>query len=233
MSGIISKLGYELAELLYPVPCIGCGIYGKGPLCPVCAAQIRLDERKTGLPGIGVHAGNSCVDVIKAAGIYEGALKEMIIELKASFSIYAKPLASLMIAGIGNDPRYLTADNIHFVPSTREKLRKRGYNPARLLAEKVSGHLGIPLADALVKTRRTADQDSLPEMERWSNVEGVFRVEKSTLPGKCCILVDDVLTTGATAMNCARALISSGAEDVMVLVGGRALLRQRRNYQYI
>lgn len=231
LSGIISKLGSELVDLVFPVPCIGCGTYGVGPLCAGCKTRIISHHREIELLRIGYDEGKSRFIEIKSAGVYEGTLKKMILELKASFSVYAAPLALLMMSGAGNDPGYLIADQVYCVPSTREKIAERGYNPARLLAGYVSAHLGVPLVDALAKTRNTDDQDSLGERERWSNVEGAFRVVEGFAPVDRAILVDDVLTTGATSINCARALISAGAGNIMVLVAGRAQLRECRNYQ--
>lgn len=230
MSGSISRLGLELVDLVYPVPCIGCGVYGMGPLCGGCTARIISCERNVELLRIGDDRGGSSSVEIRAAGIYEGTIKKMILELKDSYSVYAAPLALLMTAGAGNDPGYLAAENIYFIPSTRKKIRKRGYNPARLLAECIAEHFGVPLVDALERIRDTADQDGLTEKERWSNVEKAFRTVEGFKPVARAILVDDVMTTGATSINCAKALVSSGARDIMVLVGGRALLRERRNY---
>ena len=69
----------------------------------------------------------------------------------------------------------------------------------------------------------------MSEKERWANVEGVFNVTERFEPHLKMILIDDVVTTGATAASCAGTMISSGADMVMVLAGGRALLRGRRN----
>lgn len=166
---------------------------------------------------------------VKTAGIYRSVLKSLILELKSSYRIYARPLALLMTAAVGNDCGYLSANGICFVPCTRDRERKRGCNPAKLLAEIISVHFGIPLMDCLYKKKRVPDQDSLTLDERRSNVEGAFGVVPGLKPPPELVLVDDVVTTGSTALNCASALISSGVSNVMVLAGGRAVLRGRRN----
>ncbi|MBN2168084.1 MAG: ComF family protein [Actinobacteria bacterium] len=178
---------------------------------------------------VSCKAGVQRSVLVKAAGIYETLLKDLVLELKSSYRVYARPLALLMIAAVGNDSSYLAAGQICYVPSTSDRIRRRGYNPARLLAETISAHYGISLVDCLEKVKRVPDQDSLNEEERRSNVEGVFRVADGFEPHEKMILVDDVYTTGATACACARVLTGSGVQNVNVIVGGRALLRVRRN----
>jgi predicted amidophosphoribosyltransferase len=149
----------------------------------------------------------------------------MILRLKSSARPFAAPLARLMIVAAGNEPAYLAPDRVFYVPSDRIKLIERGYNPAELLAREVSRHLGRPLEDRLEKTRWTVDQDGLSGPGRWKNVPGAFAV----VPGGGVIgralLVDDVLTTGATADSCCRAIMQAGADSVHVLVAAHAILR--------
>ena len=107
------------------------------------------------------------------------------------------------------------------VPSSSEKLKKRGYNQAEMLAGWVAKDLGIPLwKDALEKTRKTASLRLSTGQERRSILEGAFAVPESAcakVSGADILLVDDVVTTGSTADACAIALKDAGAKSVSVL----------------
>lgn len=102
------------------------------------------------------------------------------------------------------------------------KVLVRGYNPAELLAERVAHVLKRPwTARALVKIRKTKPQMELPRTERLKNVEGAFRARARWIRNRSLLLVDDVLTTGATANACTQALFEAGAQEVFVAVAGR------------
>lgn len=164
-------------------------------------------------------------DGFKASGAYSGLLKDMVIELKSSIKPFAWPLARLMAAAAGNDPGYCHADQVCFVPSSRRRVSERGYNPAEVLASLLASCWGRPLVPLLEKVRHTADQDSLARADRWTNVSGAFECAARVRPGASVLLVDDVLTTGATAEDCARALRVGGARTVRVLVAASTWLK--------
>ena len=129
----------------------------------------------------------------------------------------ARPMAGLM-AGCA---RELQADVITFVPSSRASLAERGFNTARELARALAPLVRTPCSGLLRKTRETADQAALGRDQRRRNLAGAFRADRAM--GRV-LLVDDVMTTGATADACARALRAAGAPDVMVVTfarGGR------------
>lgn len=132
------------------------------------------------------------------------------------------------------------------VPTTDRRMRDRGYNQARLLAEVVASELGRPLAEALHRGRAPSSQTTLSPRERRENVRGAFRIascregpaagpeERPADPedrpadsrkptGRDILLVDDVLTTGATAGEAARTLAAAGAASVQLLTFARAL----------
>lgn len=114
---------------------------------------------------------------------------------------------------------YNFSDFIVSVPMGGESLRRRGYNQSALLADELSARLGIEhRAEALVKTRDTAAQKFLTLGEREKNLTGSFRVhERKACEGKTILLVDDVLTTGATANAVSRVLFAAHAARVLVL----------------
>jgi len=112
------------------------------------------------------------------------------------------------------------------IPTTRRRARSRGYNQARLLAEAVADEVHMPLIDALERLNRGATQVGLHPAERRANVKRAFTVRadaRATLTGARVLLVDDVLTTGSTAMEAARPLVEAGATQVFLSTFARAL----------
>ncbi|HCA78588.1 MAG TPA: hypothetical protein DEP53_02525, partial [Bacteroidetes bacterium] len=102
------------------------------------------------------------------------------------------------------------------VPLHKRKLRERGFNQSLLIARGISGVLGIPVrADLVRRTRWTQTQTALSKEERKQNVEDAFECGETNLQGLCVIVVDDVITTGATIEAVARALEASKAKTVI------------------
>ena len=110
-------------------------------------------------------------------------------------------------------------DLIMPVPLSATRMRERGYNQARLLGAEIAAAFVIPLAgNHLARVRHTQPQALLDEKQRWTNIQGAFRIRNSTaVKGRSILLVDDLLTTGATASEAARALKDAGAGTVGVL----------------
>ena len=215
----------EVVDLVYPVSCIACGRSGGRGLCRRClaglASRCALSVTQSGGDCRGPA---TCFSGYRAAGEYGGLIREMVLKLKSSAGYFATPLARLMVASAGNDPGYIACDYVCYVPSTREKIAQRGYNPAKVLARRVARHLGRPIFEGLAMTRATLEQDRLARASRWENVAGAFDVTRERVPLGSVVLVDDVLTTGATADACARSLLDSGADTVHVLVAARTVL---------
>ena len=113
----------------------------------------------------------------------------------------------------------LPVDVVTFVPMFPSKQKKRGYNQAELLAKELCKIIEINLDNKnLARIKDTSTQTELSFSERQKNLENAFKVEnKQAFKGKVVLLVDDVLTTGATANNCAKELKRVGAKEVYVL----------------
>jgi len=112
------------------------------------------------------------------------------------------------------------------VPTTPRRIRRRGYNQARLLASSVAERLGLDLSEALERNREGATQVALHPSQRRANVRSAFQAREEALPvlrGVHVLLVDDVLTTGATAVAAATELILAGVSEVTLLTYARAL----------
>jgi predicted amidophosphoribosyltransferase len=103
------------------------------------------------------------------------------------------------------------------------RYRQRGYNQVALIATSFAKELKLPFfADALKRVRETQSQVGLDRQERHQNVEGVFCADSRILQDQSIVLIDDLLTSGATMKNCAIALLNAGAVQVFCLTIGRA-----------
>jgi len=147
--------------------------------------------------------------------------QDEMVKLIKKFKMGSKYLADVFVGYLKETflEHYGGCDYIISVPTSEKSLKRRGYDQAELLAEKLAKEVGvIYLKGALVKTRETADQKSLSQKERAENLKGSFRVhERKLIKDKTVCLVDDVLTTGATANAVARALFKAKAQRVLVL----------------
>ncbi len=115
-------------------------------------------------------------------------------------------------------------DGIVPVPVTKKTLQKRGFNQTLLLSKRVSKHFNIPVyMDVLYKERDTLPQIGLGAKERISNLRNVFTV-KGEIDKMRLLLLDDVMTTGATVRECSKALIKAGAQEVIVVTLARSML---------
>ena len=201
----------RLLEWVFPRKCILCRrLLGKEEtdLCRVC----RTDQPE-------YHYGKKKVPhiaALTAVWMYEGNVRRSIHRYKFNgVRHYAAPYGRLMAMRIQRD--LPTADVITWVPVSGKRLRKRGYDQVQLLAQAVSAELGIPTEAYLEKIRDNRANSSLKTpAERRANVLGVYRaVGLDHLRGKRVLLLDDIVTTGATASECARVLLTAGAEEVI------------------
>jgi ComF family protein len=159
-------------------------------------------------------------------GMYEGSLRSLIHLFKYSgMKPLARPLAAHLERTIPVDEHF---DAVVPVPLYWRRQWTRGFNQAELLARHVAKHRGIPVWNALRRKRATATQAGLANAGRRLNVAGAFAVKgNSQLAGKKILLIDDVMTTGATASACAVALKRGGARSVSLLTLARVDRRFR------
>jgi ComF family protein len=160
----------------------------------------------------------------RSAVRYEGTPGLAIRSLKYQLAVWLAPdLAQLLTAGWRTHYENLTFDGICGVPLHPLKQRNRGFNQAELLGEKLVREAAIPLwRGVLRRVKDSQSQTHLTAEQRTSNVAGVFEVARPRrVVGKRLLLVDDVMTTGATVNECARVLKNAGAESVHVLTVAR------------
>ena len=156
-----------------------------------------------------------------AFGLYTGRLRALHHAFKfGGWDLLATPLGARLAALARAASLSEGADALVAVPSTKKRNRERGYDPAVLLADETGRCLGVPRRSLLTRTRETPPQSSLSAPARRANVEGAFSAS-SRAKGRALVLVDDVVTTGATLFAAARALRDAGALSVRALILAR------------
>lgn len=206
----MKRLDRWLLEVLYPtgVECLVCGSASGGHvLCGDC--QQALDAGR--LYGT---ADGRC-----AAWRHEGAAAALVHRLKyRGNGMAAGLLASGMAEAAGELP---TNAVITWVPASPKRLRERGVDHGRMLAAAFSEQTGLSCRALLRRTGERHTQQSLGREQRLKNVAGAFAAAEAV--PETVILVDDVLTTGATAKECARMLRAAGARLVLIITATRAM----------
>jgi ComF family protein len=241
---ILRQWGARLLDIVYPPGCLVCraAVANHGGLCVTCWRQIRFIEQpccdRLGVPferdlGQGnlispeAVANPPAFRRARAVARYDSdGARALAYRLKYRDRMdLAEPMGRWMArAGTG---LLSDADLIIPVPLHRRRLFARRFNQAAALARVVSRESGVPLdAMSLLRIKPTATQVGFSRSQRIANLSGAFQVDDacaSQLRGKNILLVDDVLTTGATANAATRALLKSGANHVDLLVFARAV----------
>ncbi|NTV63475.1 MAG: ComF family protein [Oscillochloris sp.] len=209
---IIRDLLARLLDLLFPDRCLGCGRLG-GLLCPSCRAALRPYPAALVLDGL---------DGALVGWIYEGVIQRAIHGMKyRRLRRAALPLGDLLAEQLRTHA--LSADALMAVPLHAGRLAERGFNQSAELARRVAQHSGLPLVVGLERCRDTGHQARLGQRARRANVEGAFVWAVYAPPPARVLLVDDVLTTGATLAACADALRAAGTREVRALALARSL----------
>jgi len=222
-NGIFKNVKYLfecVMEVIYwgDEKCIICknDIYQEKCLCRNCNGKIRecVDSSCLTYENIKIKCYSSAY--------YSKTIRELVIKLKYKKDYKsAEVLSELMLKVIERNS--LEADFITFVPVSRGTMKKRGYNQSELLAKIICNEVEIKLIDSLKKVKDTKDQIGLGKKGRWENIRNNFELRKNIdIQNKSFILVDDVVTTGATAFWCAYTLLKNGAGKVIVLTAAKS-----------
>ena len=212
----MNQLGERLLDLLYPPKCVFCRklVTDGRMLCPDCEKALPVPEKEKQSKKI------SGLAVCLSPLYYTGDVRQSLHRYKfQGAAAYYRIYAELMAACVREHG--LTADLVTWVPLSRKRLRRRGYDQARLLAEEVAGRLALPCEQTLEKIRNNPAQSGTSGAEeRQKNVRGVYRAVTS-FAGEHVLLVDDIVTTGATLSEAAKELLNAGAEQVSGLTLAR------------
>lgn len=218
-------------DFVYPPYCILCEAHLNGTakvICDECWHALPLyDNSQDVFKALRIAAQDCGLQNILSAWEYCDAVETIIHEMKyfRKKCLSAK-IGTEMARVMQQNQGYGRVDLLIPVPLHRTRLRDRGFNQSLLLAREISLALGMPvLTDVLVRKRNTRPQSNLGPGERRKNVDGAFEVTKAvSLVGKVVVLVDDVLTTGATLAACARTLHRSKARRILGITAAKTVL---------
>jgi predicted amidophosphoribosyltransferase len=218
-----------LVEALFPMRCAGCG-RGAWPFCPECVSGIVVLSppwcRRCGAPQ--ASSPTTCRDCPPAAVAisrapfgFVGPVRRAVHRLKfGGWRPVADALAIAMVGSWDGAP-WGHPDAVTWVPLSRHRLASRGYDQAKALSTAVALRLGVPRVRLLRRTGDAGPQARRGGAERRQAMRGVFAAAGQA-SGRI-LLVDDVMTTGATAGACAEALRAAGASGVAVLTAARSI----------
>jgi ComF family protein len=239
VDGLRRRLGFWLrndaSRLLWPTRCLVCGEAGgeAWDLCPACAAALpwqRQACRRCALPlpeaGTDGTVCGGCLasppplDAVHAACLYAAPVDRLLPRFKFHEDLAAgRLLAQLMADAFASLPR---PEALVPVPLHVARLRRRGYDQALELAKPLARAFRVPLRDRLLhRVRATAPQSERDAAARQRNVRGAFAVVPGVVLPRHVVLIDDVMTTGATLHAAARALRRAGVERVEAWVCAR------------
>jgi len=212
------KIKDFLLELFYPSRCAFCRkIINSGEgMCKDCSRSLPY----TGAYNERQHFENleSCVSPL----YYEGGVRDALLRCKFSgAAAYSRIFGKIMAKSI--DEMQISCDIITWIPLSRSRLRKRGYDQARLMAETVSEERGLPCVSTLEKVRNNPAQSGIKDPgQRRKNVSGAYEtINTDAVSGKRILLVDDIVTTGSTLSEAASVLKKAGAAEVVALTLAR------------
>ena len=224
--GAVAAIPSRLLDVAFPARCPGCGREGP-PICDACAPA--LDARLELPAGISIGLPSDVpapLLQLEWCAPFGGLVRKALHELKyGGETRLATPLGEAVArrwhrAAAGGDV-------LVPVPVHADRARRRGYDQAELIARAASRALGLPCAPILERTRATIAQFDLDRRTRATNVRGAFRLRSgapartSPLAARWIVLVDDVVTTGATLSACAEPLLRAGAIGVSAITVAR------------
>jgi competence protein ComFC len=222
-NGIIKNLKFIwncILQVIYPSyeNCILCDDDTEDDkiICTNCQKSIKLCN------GIFVVEHDNVSFDYYSAAYYVGTMMELILKLKYKSNFSAGDvIAEQMINLIKREN--IQFDVIAYVPITQDSMKSRGYNQSQYLARVIGNEMNIPVTHCLDKTKQTKDQIGLSSTERWSNVLGSFRIlDETSIRNKKILLIDDVITTGATAFSCAYELMKCEVKKIIILTGAKS-----------
>lgn len=217
-------------DLIFPKYCVNCRKIGTY-LCSNCFSYLSFDTYGLclvcGRPSINqlthpVCKGRYTINGVFSAIVYKGVARKLIYNFKYKpyLSDLNKVLGDLFYESVIQQEGFSRILEERAVlapiPLHSSKLRSRGYNHARILAEELAKRFKIPVIDLLIRVKKTAPQVGLKRKERIKNLEGAFSVLPNILISQYpnIFLVDDILTTGSTLLEAAKTLRKAGVKNV-------------------
>lgn len=207
-----------LIHMLFPPHCVFCDevTYPDCPVCATCEKEVRRVHMRS---RISESAGGKVIWCV-APYLYEGKVRESILRFKFYGCREYAPVYARGICEELTENKLLSQINmVTAVPLSKRRMRTRGYNQSALVAGEAARLLELPYRDLLDKHKENQIQHELDRQNRAENVRGVYRVMPGEeVTGKQILLIDDIMTTGATLQECAKLFLHHGAVSVLCAV---------------
>lgn len=207
---LLISLKDEALDIIYPpkVSCIICESEFIG-LCPLCKSKIQKVKEN---------------EDILSYGYYNGVLKKLILEFKYNKNFVAGSILSEFLYEIIKNNN-IDIDCIVFIPSSKKALKDRGFNQCEYLAKELKKSLNINICKDIIKNKNTREQKLLSKEERLKNIKGAFSLKTDkNIKNKKLLLIDDVMTTGATLYECKKLLMENGATSIKMLTVAKSYI---------
>ena len=202
-----------MLRILFPPKCVLCARFLKQAETDLCH-----DCRQDAEPFPGSKAKIPFIAHWTALWYYKDNVRSSIHRFKFGNRRYYAEVYGRLLAVRLCETRFAEVDMVTWVPVSLLRKFRRGYDQSRLLANALGKELSLPVFQALKKTRHTPPQSTLGHApQRRANVLGAYRItDPDRIVGKRILLLDDVVTTGATASECAKLLLTAGAKEVLL-----------------
>jgi len=219
----------DLVDLLFPNCCPGCGqplVAGERHLCNSCELDLPLFALSEQI--LDRFAGRIKLAEARAyIKFYHGGLAQKLlhsIKYKNNQEL-GEYLGKMFIAHLQNSGKFGKPDVVIPIPLHKSKLRVRGYNQSEALARGMANALGISVdTTSVIRVKKSETQTKKDRAARWQNVSGIFAVTNDSLNNKHILLVDDVITTGATLEACGQTLLDAGVASLSIAALAAAML---------
>jgi ComF family protein len=236
-SAIRRRIVDPILAVVFPSRCPACqaslSAPTAGPLCGTCWQGVPRHRQPLCACGVPVAVAGPCgrcrrgltlITLGASLGPYEGSLRLLLHELKYRGRRRVAPRLAEALLDTPEADRVLGGGDLLLpVPLHPKKRRARGFNQSELLARAIASRARLPVGSALRRAKNTRSQTGLSAAARRSNVRGAFAIRRpAAVEGRVVVLVDDVVTTGATSLACARVLRGAGVADVRLLTAARA-----------
>ena len=203
------SLKEKLLSLIFPARCTLCGKITAGGR-RVCNSCMKHNPPQAHFPLlVEPEFSLFCVSAYE----YEGQARQAILQYKFRGK-KEKATGFAQALTLALPPRWQTADVVCWVPISHQRRRERSYDQSELVARKVAKAIGRPCRKLLQKVVNNQPQHELNADQRWENVRNVYLADNKQCQGKTILLIDDIVTTGATMLECASCLLRAGAKEV-------------------
>jgi competence protein ComFC len=233
---IIDRILWSTVDWLFPPECASCqranfvfcpscedqAVLITGPVCNVCGTPTPLPKTIC----IKCLTNPPLFSGMRSWALYETSVREAIHSLKYKNNIPLAFYFSKKLIPIIQKENW-ELDTVVPVPLYKSHFKERGFNQSALISRPIAHFFGTTLSlNGLQRIRETSPQFSLSSKERYANVKDAFSGNAATLNEKTVLLVDDIITTGATIENCTKALLAAGAKKVYCLSVARVFVDQ-------